>query len=251
MKPCVRTFSLSRMHRPPLQNRVLAFVLRKETNTAPKPRGMRLRLMGADGGGERESQPLPCIPQVPKEKEQNTRLPPVRPVRCTPEKRQSPRPRGRGGGRGCLLGLSGAETQRAGARRSPGRRGCRCARSLLALSRPPRARCSPYLAPRPAFVRRAAAGRDGRGRAGGGEAGRGARGARGGGAASRLLRLGAAIRRWQDGGATGAAPSVPAGREGSPPRAVPRRAELPPRWLPTAGSHSSPATKSFAAPKAT
>lgn len=40
---------------------------------------------------QRESQTLPSIPKVPKEKEQKTRLPPMRTVRCTPEKCQPPR----------------------------------------------------------------------------------------------------------------------------------------------------------------
>lgn len=179
---------------------------------------------------------------MPKEKEQNTRLPPVRPVRGTPEKRQSPRPRGRGGGWGCLLGLSGAKTQRAGAPRNRGRRGCRLRPVTFALSRPPSARCSAYLAVPPAFVLpappppaggcqagqlRAAQGAEGRRGGGAGRqpcppAGRGARGAlgRGRGEPAAAPRSRDPRSRGRDGRGTGAAP--PSRREERGPRRGPR-----------------------------
>lgn len=50
---------------------------------------------------------------------------------------------------------------------------------------------------------------------------------------------------------TGGCSTSPARRKGSPPRAVPLNTERPTLWLPTAGSHRNPATKSFATPKGT
>ena len=108
---------------------------------------------------------------MPTEKEQNTRLPPVRPVRGTPEKRQSPRPRGGGGGWGCLLGLAGAETQPAarlpaapGHFRSPPP----AQRQVLALPGAPAGLCAARAAPAGVWL----PGGTAAGGAGGGEAGR-------------------------------------------------------------------------------
>lgn len=87
-----------------LQNRALAFVLWKEKYT---PRQTPRAVAKVMGGGvveaghcgveeksetsQKKGQPLPSISQVPKEKEQKTRLPPPRTVCCTPEKCQPPR----------------------------------------------------------------------------------------------------------------------------------------------------------------
>lgn len=164
MKPCSRTFSFFLlMDCQSLQNRVLAFVLRKVKQT--KAQEMRLRLLGAGWLGRevgakeeksetsrRKSQPLPGIPKVPKEKEQKKldfllcEQFTVHPIRA------SHLALGKGYGWGCLLGLLGAKTLGAGPRHSPGRRSSWLHQITFVHSRLPTARCLSYLAPPPAFV---------------------------------------------------------------------------------------------------
>lgn len=252
-----------------LRNRVLAFVLRKVKYTEAREAREAAKIIGGgvagakeekSGTSQRKSQPLPGIPKAPKEKEQKTRLPPMRTVHGTP-KRAGHLAVGKGWSGGCLLGLLGAKTLRG--RRPAQSSPARLHQLTFTLSRLPTARCSRYLAPPPAFVPpaprqpecgwpagqlRALAGRR---PCAGGEGGSprqcprsgGARGARGG-AAGRLPRQRAGAPRWGSEGHR-RLPHLSSRKKGTPSegRAPERRSLHTPAsdsWQP-----SHPATKKF------
>ena len=167
----------------------------------------------------------------------------MRNVCCTPEKCQPPHTWGREGA------VYLAFLMQRPSRRAPGEAQASVAPdspsaiSPAAASPPPGARSTWRPA---AFVRpRRPRGRaDASGTAAALPAAGGGTGVGGAGAASEE-------RACARGGARAATPTFPAGKKLPPSRAVPLKADLTILWLPTAGSHSHPATKSLATPKTT
>lgn len=212
MKPCSRTFFSFflgwTVHLFKTESLLLCFG--KKRTPHRDPGGMRLRLMGAElglsgaGRGKVRSQSeKKSATSLYSQSAKGKRTKHSTSSRATgsryTEKRQSPSPRGRGGGQGwgCLLGLPGAETQRARAQRRPGRPGCRlrhfrsrppAQRQVLVLPGAPAALCAARSAPasvqQPGGTAAGGAGGGEAGRRGGSRrpcppAGRGARGAQG------------------------------------------------------------------------